>query len=114
MSLKEKLQEDWNQALDIRNKFKADAISIAGVAILLLEKNSRRALDDEEIYKVISKEVKQRCEAILEFEKGNVQDLIDKANAETKILLSYLPQQLSEEEICEIVRQAVSKWELVA
>jgi uncharacterized protein YqeY len=104
MSLKEKLQEDWKQAL----------ISIAKVAILLVEKNDGRLLADEEIYEVISKEVKQRCEAILEFEKGNMQDLDDKANAEMEILLSYLPQQLSEEEICEIVRQAVSKWDLVA
>ena len=58
---------------------------------------------------VISKEVKQRREAILEFEKGNEQDLTDKANAKLEVLLNYLPQQLSEEEICEIVRQAVSK-----
>ena len=104
MSLKEKLQEDWKQAL----------ISIAKVAILLVEKSDGRLLADEEIYEVISKEVKQRCEAILEFEKGNMQDLDDKANAEMEILWSYLPQQLSEEEICEIVRQAVSKWDLVA
>lgn len=58
---------------------------------------------------VISKEVKQRHEAILEFEKGNRQNLIGKVNAKIRFLLNYLPQQLSEEEICEIVRQAVIK-----
>lgn len=109
MSLKKKLQEDWKQALKSRNKLKANTISMAKAAILLVEKTDGRKLDDEEIYEVISKEVKQRREAILKFEKGNRQGLIEQGNPEIEILLNYLPQQLSEEEICEIVRQAVNK-----
>jgi uncharacterized protein YqeY len=46
---------------------------------------------------------------VLEFEKGNRQDLVDQTNAEIEILLEYLPQQLNEEEIEEIVRMAVNE-----
>jgi uncharacterized protein YqeY len=109
MSLKEVLQEDWKQALKAKDKFKTDTISMARAAILLVEKTDGEQLDDEQIFEVLSKEVKQKREAILEFEKGNRQDLVDKANAEIEILLGYLPQQLSEEEISGIVRQAVDE-----
>lgn len=109
MSLKEVLQEDWKQALKAKDKFKTDTISMARAAILLVEKTDGEQLDDEQIFEVLAKEVKQRREAILEFEKGNRQDLIDKASAEIEILLGYLPQQLSEEEISGIVRQAVDE-----
>lgn len=109
MSLKEKLQEDWKQALKAKDKFKANTISMAKAAVLLVEKTDGKQLDDEQVIEVLAKEVKQRREAILEFEKGNRQDLIDKAEAEIEILLGYLPQQLSEEEISEIVRQAVKE-----
>ncbi|MCH5138155.1 GatB/YqeY domain-containing protein [Clostridiaceae bacterium UIB06] len=109
MSLKEVLQEDWKQALKAKDKFKTDTISMARAAILLVEKTDGEQLDDEQVFEVLAKEVKQRREAILEFEKGNRQDLVDKANAEIEILLGYLPQQLSEEEISGIVRQAVDE-----
>jgi uncharacterized protein len=88
---------------------KANTISMAKAAILLVENTDGIQLDDEQVFEVLAKEVKQRREAILEFEKGNRQDLVDKANAEIKILLGYLPQQLSEEEISGIVRLAVDE-----
>ncbi|WP_123053002.1 GatB/YqeY domain-containing protein [Clostridium sp. JN-1] len=109
MSLKERLQEDWKQALKARDKFKANTISMARSAILVAEKSGEGTLDDERVIEILSKEVKQRRESILEFEKGNRQDLIDEAKAEIEILLDYLPQQLNEEEISEIVRQAVDE-----
>lgn len=109
MALKERLQEDWKQALKAKEKFKANTISTAKAAILLVEKTDGRKLDDEEIIEVLAKEVKQRREAILEFKKGNRQDLVDESEEEIKILLSYLPQQLTEDEIVEIVRQAIEE-----
>lgn len=109
MSLKEVLREDWKQALKAKDKLKTDTISMARAAILLVEKTNGEQLEDEQVFDVLAREVKQRREAILEFEKGNRQDLLDKANAEIEILLGYLPQQLSEEEISGIVRQAVDE-----
>ena len=109
MSLKEVLREDWKQALKAKDKIKTDTISMARAAILLVEKTDGEQLEDEQVFVVLAREVKQRREAILEFEKGNRQDLVDKANAEIEILLGYLPQQLSEEEISGIVREAVDE-----
>ena len=106
MSLKETLQDDWKNALKSRDKFRADTISMAKAAILHMEKTDGVKLDDEKVIEVLAREVKQRREALVEFEKGNRQDLVDQCNSEIEILLEYLPQQLTEEEIFEIVRQA--------
>lgn len=106
MSLKERLQEDWKQALKSKDKFKANTISMAKAAVLQAEKIDGIELDDEQVIEVLAKEIKQRREAVLEFEKGNRQDLIDKSNAEIEILLSYLPQQLTEEEILVMIQEA--------
>lgn len=108
MSLKEKLQEDWKCALKSREKFKANVISMAKAAILQVEKTDGVKLNDEQIVEVLAKEVKQRREALVEFEKGNRQDLVDSTNTEIKILMDYLPQQLTEDEIKNLVKDAVS------
>ena len=104
-TIKERLQEDWKTALKAKDKFKANVLSTAKSSILLCEKNGEN-VDDARVIEILAKEVKQRREAVLEFEKGNRQDLVDEANAEIKILLDYLPQQLSEEEIVQIVKEA--------
>lgn len=106
MPIKERLQEDWKQALKAKEKLKAETISMAKSAILLVEKTDGIKLEDEQIIEVLAREVKQRREALLEFERGNRQDLVDKTNAEIEILLGYLPQQLSEEEILQIIKEA--------
>ncbi|MFL0247416.1 MULTISPECIES: GatB/YqeY domain-containing protein [Clostridium] len=106
MSLKERLQDDWKQALKAKDKFRADTISMARAAVLQVEKTDAVTLGDEEIIGVIAREVKQRREAVLEFEKGKRQDLVDQTNNEIEILLNYLPQQLTEEEILVMVQDA--------
>ncbi len=106
MSIKEKLQEDWKQAMKARDKFRAETISTARSAILFVEKTQGIQLEEAQVIEILAKEVKQRNEAILEFQKGNRQDLVDKAMAQNEILLSYLPQQLSEQEIYEIIEQS--------
>lgn len=109
MSLKERLHEDWKQALKAKDKFKTSTISMARAAVLLKEKTDGSVLEDDQVIDILSKEVKQRREAILEFTKGNRQDLVDQANGEIEILLSYLPQQLSESEIAKIVRESIDE-----
>ena len=75
-TIKERLQEDWKAALKAKDKFKANVISTAKSAILLVEKTDNRVVEDVEAIEILAKEVKQRREAMLEFEKGNRQDLI--------------------------------------
>lgn len=109
MSLKDRLQEDWKNALKGKEKFKASVISMAKAAILQVEKDNKSSLNDDQVIEVLAKEVKQRRDALQEFEKGNRQDLVDSTNAEIDILLQYLPQQLTEDEIREIVRESAEK-----
>jgi uncharacterized protein YqeY len=105
-TIKDRLQEDWKAALKSKDKFKANVISTAKSSILLVEKTDNRKVEDAETIEILAREVKQRREAMLEFEKGNRQDLVDQNKAEIEILLEYLPQQLSEVEIKQIVEQS--------
>ena len=105
-TVKERLQEDWKTALKTKDKFKANVISTAKSAILLVEKTDGITADDALAIEILAKEVKQRREAMLEFEKGNRQDLVDQSKAEIEILLNYLPQQLSEGEIRQIIEES--------
>jgi len=109
MSLKERLQEDWKTSLKARDRFKANVISMAKAAVLQAEKVDGSKLEDEAIIAIIAREVKQRREAILEFEKGNRQDLVEQNNKEIEVLLEYLPVQLTSQEITEIIKEAVKE-----
>lgn len=110
-TIKERLQDDWKSALKAKDKFKANVLSTAKSAILLIEKTDGVTLEDDKVIEVLAKEVKQRREAIVEFEKGNRQDLVDQNKSEIEILLSYLPQQLSKEEILQIVKYTATEIE---
>ena len=107
MSLKERLQEDWKIAMKSRDSFRSGVISMARASILQSEKTDGKILNDEQVIAILSKEVKQRREAMLEFEKGKRPDLVEQTKEEIEILLDYLPQQLTQDEIQEIVRAAV-------
>jgi uncharacterized protein YqeY len=108
-AIKDRLQDDWKAALKAKDKFTASVISTAKAALLIVEKTDNRVLEEDEVISILAKEVKQRRESILEFEKGNRQDLVDQCNAEIEILLKYLPQQLSEEEIKQIVKESAEE-----
>lgn len=72
-----------------------------------LEEQSK--LTEEEVLEAISSEAKKRKEAILEFGKGGRQDLVDKETKELEIIKKYLPEQLSEEEVKEIVKTTIAE-----
>lgn len=108
-TIKDRLQDDWKAALKAKDKFTANVISTAKSSILLVEKTDNRKIEDDEVISILAREVKQRREAMLEFEKGNRQDLVDQCKAEIEILLQYLPQQLGEEEIKQIVKESAEE-----
>lgn len=109
MSLKDKLQQDWKDALKSRDKVKAGTISMARSAVLQVEKTKAIKLSDAEIVEILAKEVKSRRDSIIEFEKGKRQDLIDSTKAEIEILMSYLPQQLKKDEIEKLIIDITSE-----
>lgn len=108
-AIKDRLQDDWKAALKAKDKFTASVISTAKAAILMVEKTDNRKLEEDEVITILAKEIKQRREAMLEFKKGNRQDLVDQCKSEIEILLKYLPQQLGEEEIKQIVKESAEE-----
>ncbi len=111
MSLKEKLQQDWKDALKSRDKLRATTISMARAAVLQIEKTKSIKLGDEQIIDVLAKEVKSRRDSLVEFEKGKRQDLVDATSAEIEILMNYLPQQLTKDEIKNLIIDIASEVE---
>lgn len=108
-AIKDRLQEDWKTALKAKDKFTASVITTAKAALLIVEKTDNRKLEDDEVITILAREVKQRRESMIEFEKGNRQDLVDQCKAEIEILLKYLPEQLGEEEIKQIVKDSAEE-----
>lgn len=109
MSLKEKLLEDMKTAMKEKDQVRKDTVTMVRSAILQVEKDNKLTLDEEGILEVIAKEVKKRRDTLPEYEKSNRVDLIDNLKKEIEILLAYLPEQLSEQEIEEIVKQTITE-----
>lgn len=109
MTIKERLQSDWIAAMKEKDKDLSSILSMAKAAILQVEKTDNRKVEDAEAIEILAKEIKQRRETIPEFERGKRQDLVDKANYEIGKLLLYMPEQLSEEKIVELIRENAEK-----
>ncbi|XVG95442.1 GatB/YqeY domain-containing protein [Eubacteriales bacterium KG127] len=99
MGLKDKLMADLKEAMKAHDKVAKDTISFARAAIKQYEVDNRVELSDEEIVPILAKQVKMRKDALADFETAGRRDLAEAYNAEIKILESYLPAQLSTEEI---------------
>lgn len=110
MSLKEKLTADMKEAMKAREegRQRLGVIRLVRGAIRQQEIDGLRELDDEAVLSVISKEVKQRRDAIEEFQKGGRDDLVRQNEAEIAILMEYLPQQMTEDEVRSAVQEAIA------
>ncbi|AOT68526.1 GatB/YqeY domain-containing protein [Geosporobacter ferrireducens] len=109
MSLKEKLMEDLKIAMKEKDQLKKSVITMVRASIKQYEVDHRVELDDDSVLEIMSKQVKQKKDAIEEFAKGGREDLVNEAKAEIEVLLTYLPKQLTEDEISEIVVQVLNE-----
>ncbi len=107
MNLSERLNEDMKQAMKSRDKFKLSTIRMIRSTIMNLEIDLKRTLDDSEVLDILGREIKQRKDALQEFEKAGRDDLSANAKAEIEIVVQYLPTQLTEEEVKVIVQQTI-------
>ena len=107
MSLKETLAQDLKLSLKEKDLIKRNTVQSIRAAILQFEKDNRTELDDDGIVDVIAKELKKRKDVLPDYEKSGRQALIDQLNREIEIVMGYLPSQLSEDELDEIVKKAV-------
>ena len=109
MSLKQKLQEDLKSSMKNKDTNKKSVITLIRASIKQYEVDNRVELGDEEITDLIAKQLKQTRDSRDEFAKAGREDLVEKADAEIEILKEYLPLQLSEEELNEIVISTISE-----
>ena len=109
MGLKERLKADMKEAMKAKDKVKLSTIRMINSLIKNAEIEKRGELTDEEIIQLLMKYAKQRKESIEMYEKGGRQDLVEKEKAELAVVESYLPKQMSEEEIREIVKQTIEE-----
>ena len=110
MSLKAQLMEDMKAAMKAKEagKQKLAVIRMVRSAIRQTEIDGKKELDDNDVIALISKEVKMRRDSIEEFQKGGRQDLVEQTEAEIAVLMPYLPQQLSEDEVRALVKEAIA------
>jgi len=110
VSLKEQLTEDMKTAMKAKEagKQRLGVIRLVRGAVRQLEIDGKKELDDAGVLAVLSKEVKQRRDSIEEFRKGGREDLVKQNEEEIAILMEYLPQQLSEDEVRSLVKEAVT------
>ena len=109
MSLKQKLQEDLKSSMKNKDAIKKSVITLIRSSIKQYEVDNRVELQDDEIVDLIAKQLKQTRDSREEFAKAGRDDLVSKAEAEIEVLKEYLPQQLSEEELNEIVISTISE-----
>ena len=108
MSLKERITEDMKSAMRAGEKERLATIRLILAAIKQREVDERIQLDDSQVLAALEKMIKQRKEAITQFESGGRADLVAKESAEIAILQAYLPAQLSDAEIDALIAEAIA------
>lgn len=108
MSLKELLMDDLKVAMRDKDTVKKSVITMLRAAVKQVEVDERRDLDDEAVIDIITKQIKQKNNAIVEFKNGDRQDLVELTEKEIEFLMKYMPEQLSVEEVQKIVDDAIA------
>ena len=111
MGLKEKLQSDLTDAIRARDEVKSGTVRMLLAAITTEEvaRKAARVLNDAEIITVLSREAKKRREAVEAYTQAKRDDLANKEKAEAAVIALYLPEQLSEDQIKQMITEAIAK-----
>ncbi|MCS7202604.1 MAG: GatB/YqeY domain-containing protein [Dictyoglomus sp.] len=112
--LYEKITKDYLNAVKNKDSFRVEVLSFLRSAIKYREIDLRekgKEITDEDVIDVINKEIKKRKEAIELYKKGERFDLVEKEERELKILEEYLPEQLSDEELKDILKRIIKDVE---
>ncbi|NLY81638.1 MAG: GatB/YqeY domain-containing protein [Clostridiales bacterium] len=105
MTLKEQLMLDFKNAMKSHNEVEKNTVNLVRAAIKQIEVDTRTELEDQDILPIIAKQVKMRKDALPDFEKASRTDLVDSYKAEIEVLNRYLPKQISEEKLKDIVEE---------
>ena len=107
--MRERILKDIIEAMKSKDKERLATLRLLKGAMQLEEINKKGELDDTEIINLISKQIKTRRESISEFEKANRIDLVEKTEKEIEVLSTYMPEQLSEDEVIKLIDEAFSE-----
>ncbi|MCX7816953.1 MAG: GatB/YqeY domain-containing protein [Syntrophales bacterium] len=107
MSVKEQIEKETISAAKNRDAVRLSTLRMIKAAIHNKEIDLRRELNDGEVFQVLGSLVKQRKDAIEQFEKGGRNDLADKERQELSIIQSFMPAQMSEAELREAIEKAI-------
>jgi len=108
VSLKTRITEDMKNAMRAKETARLGAIRLMQAAIKQREVDDRIELNDQQIIETIEKMLKQRRDSISQYEAAQRHDLADAEKFEVEVLQAYLPAQLSEDEIAQIIAQAIT------
>jgi len=107
MSLKQQLKDDLKEAMRAKEIVKRDTIRAINTMIKQIEVDERKELDDNAIIALLQKAIKQRNEAIEQYQAGNREDLVAKEQGQIDVINLYMPKQLSDEELEGIVGEII-------
>lgn len=108
-NFKTKLQEDIKQALKARESKRVGALRLISAAVKQFEVDQRIAVDDQNIVSILDKMAKQRRDSITQYQSANRQDLVEQEQFELDIIQGYMPAQLSEAELTQIITEVMAE-----
>jgi len=108
MSIRQTISDDMKTFMRAKDSARLGAIRLLQAAIKQKEVDERIELNDDQIFSVIQKMLKQRKDSIEAYQKASRQDLIDQEQLEIEVLSKYMPEPLSEEEINQYIEEAVA------
>ena len=109
MSLKVRIQEDVKNAMRAHQRERLATLRLVTAAIKQKEVDERIDLDDAQVLAVLDKMVKQRRESLEQYRQAGRDDLADKEQFELDLIQSYLPEQLGEEELADLIRSTIAE-----
>lgn len=107
--LKEKLLQDFKEAMKAKEELRKNTIMMIRAAILQIEKDNQIELDDNAILDILSKEIKKRKDSLEDILKSGREDLIAQVNTEISVIKEYLPEELSIEELEKIIDEVIAE-----
>ncbi len=105
----DKIKSDIVSAMKEKDTLKLQTLRGVKGEVDLAHIDKKVEINDELVTDVLSHQIKTRKESIVEFEKGNREDLVNKTNDEINLLLSYLPEQLTEDELVKLIDEVIAK-----
>lgn len=109
MSLREKINQDLKEAMKAKDVKKRDALRLLSSAFKQIEVDERKELSDEDVIKIIQKQVKSRNDSIEQYAKAQRDDLVAKEQEEIDVYEIYLPKQLSDDELESSLKEIITK-----